>query len=84
MIKANVVISPSGVPMLMDFGVSHLLKGSIVESATKAEKGTLRWLAPELLIEGADIHTNDSDVWALGMTYLVREQHFDLSSPRIE
>lgn len=67
----------------MDFGISHLLNGTVIETATRADKGSLRWAAPELLlstgeddqsIEAEDdkyIHTNESDIWALGMTYLV-------------
>lgn len=60
----------------MDFGISHMLIAtSTLETATKAEKGTLRWQAPELLMseEGSaeDHHTKESDIWALGMVYLV-------------
>lgn len=63
--------------MLMDFGISHLLVSSATrETATAASKGTTRWLAPELFnpdIEaGINEHTQESDIWALGMTYLVR------------
>lgn len=73
--QANVVISRDGTPLLMDFGVSHLIAGtSTVETATSGEKGSLRWQAPELLF-GDDsmnnIHTEASDIWALGMVYLV-------------
>lgn len=57
--------------MLMDFGISHLLEGSMVETATQAHNGSLRWLAPELLTGEEASHTNESDIWALGMTYLV-------------
>lgn len=57
--------------MLMDFGLSHILLGITAETATRADNGSLRWLAPESLAE-KDAHTRESDVWALGMTYLVR------------
>ena len=68
-------ISSSIVPMVMDFGISHLLEGSAIETATKAQNGSLRWLAPELLTGEEELHTNQSDIWALGMTYLVRNLH---------
>ncbi|THH03007.1 hypothetical protein EW145_g6609 [Phellinidium pouzarii] len=73
---ANVLISPSGVPLLIDFGISHLtLATSTLESATDARKGTFRWLSPELIFpkdgeQDADVHTKESDVWAFGMTCL--------------
>ena len=58
--------------MVMDFGLSHLLAGvSTVESATNAERGSLRWQAPEQFKPGDAVHTKQSDIWALGMTYLV-------------
>ena len=69
------MVSDSGVPMLMDFGISHMLMATAtLETATKAGKGTARWQAPELLFEigtTADHHTKKSDIWALGMVYLV-------------
>ena len=72
----------------MDFGVSHMPKtGSFtVETATDASRGTMRWLAPELLVTPGpeteeneiispdpenETHTMASDIWALGMVYLV-------------
>ena len=74
-------MTPEGIPKLMDFGISHLLEASATkETATKAAKGSVRWQAPEL-IEADDPtaeHTAQSDMWALGMTYLVR--HLFLST----
>lgn len=73
--QANVVISSDGIPLLMDFGISHLLAGtSTVETATSGSKGSLRWQAPELVLNEDpedDMHTEASDIWALGMVYLV-------------
>lgn len=72
--------------MLMDFGISHLLSTvATKETATRASKGTTRWMAPELLsLDSEDsekssqdsqlednVHTKESDVYALGMTYYV-------------
>lgn len=64
----------------MDFGISHILiSTTTVETATAANKGSLRWQARELLLdelssgsEGAAHHTKESDIWAFGMTCLVR------------
>ncbi|KAH8116854.1 kinase-like domain-containing protein [Phellopilus nigrolimitatus] len=49
--QANILISPDGCPLLMDFGLSHLLiSTSTMETATGATNGTTRWMAPELLL----------------------------------
>ena len=74
--KDNILISSNEAPLLTDFGMSHMLTGaSILEAATCGVKGTIRWLAPEI-INSQDpedvLHTEASDVWALGMVYLVR------------
>ena len=71
------MISLDGSPLLMDFGISHMLVGtSTIETGTSALKGSLRWQAPELFnCEDSEngIHTKASDIWALGMVYLVRK-----------
>ena len=52
---------------------------STIETATKGYNGTMRWQAPELLELlddndlAEDFHTEASDVWALGMVYLVSD-----------
>lgn len=66
----------------MDFGISHLLiSATTVDTATAANKGSLRWQALELLDESpsdgldAAYHTKESDIWAFGMTCLVINPH---------
>lgn len=78
LLENNVLISANGVPLLADFGLSHLMFAtSTNEPATDAGKGDVRWQAPELVIPSEDfitpeeIHTKESDVWAFGMTGLV-------------
>lgn len=47
---------------------------STIETATGGHKGSTRWMAPELVnSEDPDenFHTESSDIWALGMVYLV-------------
>ena len=71
--------------MLCDFGVSlMILSSQTLTSTTGGVKGSLRWMAPELLT-GATKHTAETDVWAFGMTIYVstptyiqryRETHF--------
>ena len=67
-------------PLIMDFGISHLLHSTTatVETATAATKGSIRWMAIELFNasgqggeEESSVHTTQSDVWAFGMTIYV-------------
>ncbi|KAF8747019.1 Protein tyrosine kinase, partial [Rhizoctonia solani] len=66
----NVLISSDGTAKLTDFGLSTMAESSIGFSATTtAQAGSIRWVAPELLLEGAS-RSKMSDVYALGMTIL--------------
>ena len=71
-------MSPEGNPKLMDFGISHMMSNAIqyTETATTGDKGSVQWMAPELLNpEDTDgcpcVHTQASDIWAFGMVVLV-------------
>ncbi|CCO31792.1 Putative serine/threonine-protein kinase/receptor R818 [Rhizoctonia solani AG-1 IB] len=70
-IKAlNVLVSFDGTAKLTDFGLSTMAGSSIGFSATStAQAGSIRWVAPELLLEDSD-KGKSSDVYALGMTIL--------------
>ena len=78
-------MSEAGVPLVMDFGISHLIGSTTrAETATAANKGTLRWQARELLVGTVAHHTKESDIWAFGMTCLVSPRsrtsyHLDLT-----
>jgi len=69
----NVLISPSGTPLLADFGLSLALSQSqsTMGTTTASTKGTVRWMAIELFptISGdpPSNHDEKSDVWAFGM-----------------
>lgn len=70
----NVMISAEGKPLLADFGIS-LIRGLDMYTVTCNPRGTIRWFAPELLIgegDGPINHTKETDIWAFGMTLLVR------------
>ena len=69
-------MSPEGNPKLMDFGISHMMSTAIqyTETATTGDKGSVQWMAPELLNPEDThnhIHTSASDIWAFGMVVLV-------------
>ncbi|CAE6419898.1 unnamed protein product, partial [Rhizoctonia solani] len=73
----NVMISKAGVPKLIDFGLASIKDGGLF-SASSTMAGTLRWMAPELQVTEGQGTTMPGDVFAFGMTMLVRP--FTLSS----
>ena len=69
-----------GQPQICDFGISSVVASStslgITSSHSSGAKGSLRWMAIELLImtEAEDSpvsHSKETDVWAFGMTAYV-------------
>ncbi|KAL5524358.1 hypothetical protein ACEPAF_9498 [Sanghuangporus sanghuang] len=70
----NVLIGKYFQPLICDFGISRMLDPtqSGYVSATRSDnpRGTIRWMAPELLApeEGVEAsHSKETDVWAYGM-----------------
>lgn len=64
------LISDTGEALLSDFGLSFVTgkyDPSLDEDQTV---GTLRYMAPELMVEGRCAASTKSDIWALGMTVL--------------
>ena len=64
------MVSDDGRALLTDFGFSHLAGASLSLAAEQHAGGTLRWMAPEYLLDECII-TPSGDVWAFGMTMLV-------------
>ncbi|KAF8602236.1 WD40 repeat-like protein [Ceratobasidium sp. AG-I] len=70
---ANILVSNDSVVKINDFDYSLLANSSLIFSETKAGGGTVRWMAPELLVpqDGEEDQRNEqTDVYALGMTML--------------
>ncbi|OCB92096.1 kinase-like protein [Sanghuangporus baumii] len=54
-------------------GVIHSdIKASFGETSAHRVKGTVRWMARELLEDPQAVHSKESDIWAFGMTIYVR------------
>lgn len=72
--KSNVLISDEGHALISDFGYTHLDKSSFNLTVSPPCGGTLNWMAPEILdpTEQENVCSVGSDVWAFGMTILVR------------
>ena len=69
-LKDNILISNEGIPVVADLGLSKVLTSYATFSALSSV-GNPRWTSPELQ-ENDAVHTLASDVWACGMTILVR------------
>lgn len=76
--KANILINNDHEACLADFGLVMSLQVSATVTTTL--KGTLRWMAPELLKSSdpeGGVPTRASDVYALAMVfYEVRAKNF--------
>ncbi|CAE6462494.1 unnamed protein product [Rhizoctonia solani] len=69
---SNILVSSDGTLKLTDFDYSIISDCSVVFSATtRGGGGTLRWMAPELLISENPVERSKfTDIYALGMTFL--------------
>ena len=74
--KVNVLISDEGHALISDFGLSQIIGSSFDMTSSSPYGGSVNWMAPEILNppdeEDAPLMTVESDVWAFGMTILVR------------
>ncbi|KAF9979190.1 hypothetical protein BGZ73_004076 [Actinomortierella ambigua] len=62
----NVLLTKHMEVKLCDFGLA-VVKTSIGSHTTDTMRGTVRWMAPELLLAARPRYTNKSDMYALGM-----------------
>ncbi|KIM53409.1 hypothetical protein SCLCIDRAFT_1157660, partial [Scleroderma citrinum Foug A] len=68
----NVLISQDGQPLLVDYGLSALIDSSFSMTAGPPRFPTIKWMAPEQVVNCRKVPTTQADVWAFGMTTLVR------------
>jgi len=78
MLQVNVLISDNHQALLTDFGYSVAVNSSfsMTMPSQGGIKGTWGWMAPEIL-DGSNVSA-EADVWAFGMTALVRHSLFHL------
>ncbi|KZS87867.1 kinase-like protein [Sistotremastrum niveocremeum HHB9708] len=74
---ANVLVTEEGRPVLADFGLSRLWKmddtfASDSMTSSTMNKGTPRYMAPELFPENSSGTNKATDIWAFGCLLLVR------------
>lgn len=67
----NILVSLDGVAKITDFDQSIISDCSLLFSATSQMGGTLRWMAPELVMdpETTNQRSKRTDIYALGMTF---------------
>ncbi|KEP46202.1 tyrosine kinase catalytic domain protein, partial [Rhizoctonia solani 123E] len=66
---ANVLVSSDGIARLSDFDFSVMSEASslVFTESSNTRTGSIRWTAPEMLLEEAPKRTKQADVYALGM-----------------
>ncbi|CUA67281.1 Katanin p80 WD40 repeat-containing subunit B1 [Rhizoctonia solani] len=69
---ANVLVSSDGIARLSDFDFSIMseVTSLVFSESSNSRLGSVRWVAPEILLEEVHKRTTQSDVYALGMTML--------------
>ncbi|CUA78526.1 hypothetical protein RSOLAG22IIIB_13199 [Rhizoctonia solani] len=69
----NILVSPDHKLKVTDFDYSIMAESTIFSQTTRLGGGTLRWMAPELALDSEGDHQRNkqTDIYALGMTFLV-------------
>ena len=79
----DILVDKSGSARLNDFGFTGIASLNCTETSAAGFKGSLRWMAPELIKTDDDastsgLSTNATDVFALGMvTFEVGNTHHE-------
>ncbi|CAE6535007.1 unnamed protein product [Rhizoctonia solani] len=68
----NVLVSSDGIARISDFDFSVMSEASSLtfSESSNTRSGSIRWVAPEMLVAETPKRTKESDVYALGMTML--------------
>lgn len=64
---ANILVDPSGVCKLADFGASTFI-AELVAEENPSINGTVSWMAPEVIRQEG--HDNKVDIWSVGCTVI--------------
>ncbi|CAE6535718.1 unnamed protein product [Rhizoctonia solani] len=65
---SNILVSADGVAKLTDFDYSLISDLSLLfTETTRVGGGTIRWMAPELVVETSYQRSKETDIYALGM-----------------
>ncbi|KEP45602.1 tyrosine kinase catalytic domain protein, partial [Rhizoctonia solani 123E] len=75
MLQINVLVSPDGIARISDFDFSVMSKASslMFSESSNTRSGSIRWVAPEMLVDETPKRTKESDVYALGMEVFTGE-----------
>jgi formylglycine-generating enzyme required for sulfatase activity len=66
---SNIMVTPSGAPVLLDFGLARALEGDAPTLTASTDVfGTPAYMAPEQIEAGPSKADARTDVWALGVT----------------
>ncbi|KIO32375.1 hypothetical protein M407DRAFT_241460 [Tulasnella calospora MUT 4182] len=62
----NILINDRGDALIMDFGLAMVMEANPWYSSSHRQGGSLRWMAPELLLNGKETRSCRSDVYSYG------------------
>jgi serine/threonine protein kinase len=65
---ANILVDNKGVIKLADFGASKKLEGLVSHGDVASLKGTIYWMAPEVIRQSG--YGRQADIWSLGCTVI--------------
>lgn len=65
---ANILVDNKGVIKLADFGASKKLEGLVSHGDVASLKGTVYWMAPEVIRQSG--YGRQADIWSLGCTVI--------------
>ncbi|KAG8896045.1 hypothetical protein FRC01_012060, partial [Tulasnella sp. 417] len=62
----NILINDQGDALIMDFGLATVMEANLWYSSSHRQGGSLRWMAPELLLNSKETRSCSSDVYSYG------------------
>lgn len=65
----NIMFDISGIPKLIDFGLSYLAPASISSDSCVCDQqsGTIGYMSPEVMVQPTHYHSYETDFWSLGI-----------------
>ena|SRR6201996_4264920 len=76
--QSNILVDGNGIARLCDFGQSNIVEANVTWQRSMPTIGVVRWIAPELITGDP---TTSSDMYSLGMCYLVSNVASDFATP---
>ena len=66
----NILLDPSGVCKITDFGIARRADDIYGDATHTAMQGSIYWMAPEVITNQNSVYSAKIDVWSLGCVVL--------------